>query len=428
MAIAFACPGCGKRFKVEDDKAGRKGKCPSCQTAFQIPAAPSRKPDEEEEGFEVVEEAPPRERVPSRRRPPGDDLDARARDEERPRRRQPVEHEDDEDEEERPRRRKKKQKSSTGLIIGLVSGAVGLLVLLGIGILLLLRLGGSSTVADDLKYLPENSRIFVSLNMDVVTGSDLYKRLRQETTLLHNFDQQAAGDFAQDLTEMERMTVAGSQENNALLVVVRYKKPVSLDNLAAKSKLKLNQEEDYGGYKVRHDGFQGLAVTERRTVVAGPVLILRTVLERKGARASLSPGLQSAFHELDFTKPIAAAMDLQSLGANPAGGGLPFALGPKPTAAPESFTAHVELGANASVSVALTCKGVQEAEELKKQVEKGLAMFKGPIPLPVIPREVVEILKNIQVSANGTKVLLTLSVDNNTLVEAAKKIPNRPGP
>lgn len=430
MAIAFACPGCGKRFKVDDDKAGRKGKCPGCNAAFQIPAAPPRRPDDDE-GFEVVEEAPPPARAEARRRAPADDLDDRARDEDRPRRRRPVadEYAGDEEEEERPRRRrKKKRKSSTGLIIGLVSGAVGLLILLGVGVLLLFRLGGSSTVADDLKYLPDNSQVFVSVNMDKVTGSELYKRLREETGVLNNFDQQAIGDFAKELTDMERMTVAGTAEDNSFLVVLRYKKVVSLDNLAAKSKIKLNQEEEFGGYKVRHDGFQGVAVTERKTVVTGPVQILRQVLERKGAKASLSAGLQPAFNELDFTKPIAVAMDLQATAANQPGAGLPFALGPKPGAAPDSFTAHVDLGTNATVSVSIACKGAQEAEDLKKGIEKRLAMFKGPIPLPGMPREVVEALKNLQVTANDNKVLLSLSVDNNTVVEIAKKIPAVPRP
>ena len=35
--IRFACPGCGATYSVEDRKGGKAGKCPKCQTQFQIP-------------------------------------------------------------------------------------------------------------------------------------------------------------------------------------------------------------------------------------------------------------------------------------------------------------------------------------------------------------------------------------------------------
>ena len=36
--IRFACPGCSATFTVTDEKAGKTGKCPKCQTQFTIPA------------------------------------------------------------------------------------------------------------------------------------------------------------------------------------------------------------------------------------------------------------------------------------------------------------------------------------------------------------------------------------------------------
>ncbi|MGH2688875.1 MAG: MJ0042-type zinc finger domain-containing protein [Actinomycetota bacterium] len=35
--IRFACPGCGATYSVDDAKGGKAGKCPKCQTQFQIP-------------------------------------------------------------------------------------------------------------------------------------------------------------------------------------------------------------------------------------------------------------------------------------------------------------------------------------------------------------------------------------------------------
>jgi len=41
MAIQFQCPQCDKTLKVADENAGKKAKCPSCQTVVQIPFATS---------------------------------------------------------------------------------------------------------------------------------------------------------------------------------------------------------------------------------------------------------------------------------------------------------------------------------------------------------------------------------------------------
>lgn len=35
--IRFSCPGCGATYSVDDSKAGKTGKCPKCQSQFQIP-------------------------------------------------------------------------------------------------------------------------------------------------------------------------------------------------------------------------------------------------------------------------------------------------------------------------------------------------------------------------------------------------------
>src|SRR5690242_5080167 len=35
--IRFSCPGCGAVYTVDDAKGGKTGKCPKCQTQFQIP-------------------------------------------------------------------------------------------------------------------------------------------------------------------------------------------------------------------------------------------------------------------------------------------------------------------------------------------------------------------------------------------------------
>ena len=39
MPIEFFCPGCWNRMRTPDDTAGRKGRCPKCETKVRIPEA-----------------------------------------------------------------------------------------------------------------------------------------------------------------------------------------------------------------------------------------------------------------------------------------------------------------------------------------------------------------------------------------------------
>lgn len=53
MTIAFSCP-CGRSFKVPDENAGKKTKCPKCDRPLTVPAAE----EEVVEDFEFVEDEP----------------------------------------------------------------------------------------------------------------------------------------------------------------------------------------------------------------------------------------------------------------------------------------------------------------------------------------------------------------------------------
>ena len=39
MSIVFECPSCGKRAQAPDELAGKKARCPQCQTVIQVPQA-----------------------------------------------------------------------------------------------------------------------------------------------------------------------------------------------------------------------------------------------------------------------------------------------------------------------------------------------------------------------------------------------------
>ncbi len=184
--IRFACPGCGATYSVSDEKAGKTGKCPKCQSQFVIPLAeepPPPLPTPSVDATAPVEIAPcpgcqarlsvatadlgvdvecphcqtiyPAVRpgqqplpkaekriadvvesiTPRSKRPRDDDDDERPRskrlrdddDDERPSRRR-ARDDDDYDDEERPRKKKKKSRHSNVESKRVMAGVLALLL------------------------------------------------------------------------------------------------------------------------------------------------------------------------------------------------------------------------------------------------------------------------------------------------------------
>ena len=179
--IKFACPGCAAVFSVGDEKAGKSGKCPKCESQFMIPeaeppavgAAPpplSPPPPAEDPGVEIkpcpgcqakltvspgdlgldvecpycktvykakklggtaaapaVDDRPsprPRDDRPKRRNRGDDD------DEDRPSKRRDRYDDDDDDRPSRRRRRVEGRSSSESTTLGIVSLVTGILAII----------------------------------------------------------------------------------------------------------------------------------------------------------------------------------------------------------------------------------------------------------------------------------------------------------
>jgi len=93
--IQFNCPGCQASYSVSDERAGKQGKCPKCQTAFTVPtptatSTPVRDPEPEEErprkrATRREEAEDDEDRLRAKRRPREDEEEARPRKERKPR-------------------------------------------------------------------------------------------------------------------------------------------------------------------------------------------------------------------------------------------------------------------------------------------------------------------------------------------------------
>ena len=218
MALTFSCPACKSVLRVSDEMAGKKARCPSCQTVFTLPkeseaaaplpapkpaappapsepapapkkAAPpiSLTPDDDDEPTPRSKKPPPLSEKPSRKRPRDEDDDEK--DEPRPPRRRPVvdndddeEVDDDDDDRPRRRRRKKPASSNTGLwVLGGIGAVVVLLLVCGGGILLISGMGGGGQ-----KIALNNGQFSVNDSLGITDSFD--KRNRQSRCKRYQID------------------------------------------------------------------------------------------------------------------------------------------------------------------------------------------------------------------------------------------------
>jgi hypothetical protein len=104
MPIAVVCPSCAARLGAPDQLIGKKVKCPKCQSPIAVPNPADA------DGFEVVDDAPPRRSAPVKAvaaRPARPAVaDEEDDDDDRPRKRRPARDEDDDDEPVRPKSRR----------------------------------------------------------------------------------------------------------------------------------------------------------------------------------------------------------------------------------------------------------------------------------------------------------------------------------
>ena len=143
MPVTFPCP-CGNTLRVNDDLAGRRVRCPTCQAAVAVPAA------EPPPAFEVVDGPvnPPPPAARAKARPVAPPEFEAADDTPRPKRRPPEDDRDDADD--RPRRNRPRRRAARGddsrdaggrvggrQVLAIVAGVV--MVLLGLANFLLAR-------------------------------------------------------------------------------------------------------------------------------------------------------------------------------------------------------------------------------------------------------------------------------------------------
>jgi len=151
MPIAFACPSCAKSFRVADELAGRRSKCPACGTTLTVPNG--------SDAYAAPAQMPPAAPMPMggtagnayEYAPAGTS----------------------------PASLGGKAKFKKMAVLSAVVLGVGAVVAVGGWFLYSLVFGPSSLGSDDLKYLPDNCHTVASFRPDEYLESSIAKELKK---------------------------------------------------------------------------------------------------------------------------------------------------------------------------------------------------------------------------------------------------------
>jgi hypothetical protein len=439
MAIQFSCAGCGNILRVGDEMAGRKGKCPRCGLVNQVPFADGSLPPPMVPAapFPAAAIAPTPVTPPAAQPAPyvepapmdvGGPFEVSAAP------------------------RKKKNKLLLPLLIG--GGVLGLLLLccapLGyFGYTYFFSAG----LGSEQKYFPNDTQAVASFRVDQATSSDFYKQIKD--TLKKGGEDQfneknAEKNFGVPLSDIERITVAGSFTDNKLMIMVRTKKSIKgadvKGNLSGSFKTStINGTEIYENDDDLKESF---CVVESNLVLLSPYKTLKAVIDR-GKKPDLSDAMQAALKKADFSKTMAFAVNVKELVSKAGGdkkgtngpsqdpfgrlvdmfgkGGPPEKQLEKFARKIESISGSLDLKTDLTLQIQVDCKDNVTAEDIRKLTEASLVLLKlfGD-DSEDYPKEIVEdVTTNIKVSSSGTSASASGTIKGAPIVAYAKKLKDK---
>jgi hypothetical protein len=480
MPIPFKCTGCDKAFRVADELAGRKTKCPACATVLVVPdgaiaARPMRKPaplpPPVEDDYDVVEEedeAPAKKKAapvkakakaPSRREEEDEDDQPRRRG---ARKEEPLEEvleevegdeEEDEEDEPTPKKRGKKKpakkKGGSGLVIGLLVGGLVAVMLLcagGVGVAAWvwgpMLWGGASA---PLTYAPDNCVMVANVRWDDLRNSAAWKSIERENPDMQKSMNKSElnGILQKDVVQFVMMGGGGSATLGNFVGYVKTKQPMTPDDLkAAAPKGTEFKESQAGSYKVYESKGHTFCLLDSRTALLGDdAQTLRTVITRN-KKPTFTPEMERALADMNWSKAVAAAGSVKSWPGMNAGPGVPGPKGgpgvpPGPPGGPgvppgppagggmpnyfegvEAFTLNVDITADVKATLVVQCKDAKSAEDLRKLADGGITAAKNG---PGVDSDTKDFLNALKFANVGPKLTAELIIRGDTIAKATKQ-------
>jgi hypothetical protein len=291
MLLPFDCTICGRSFEVGDDRAGSSVRCPHCGTANQIPWTHGTPPP-----APLPPPLPP-PRV-SENSPPAKEgvaLPFAVSDGAEP-----------------PTRGNKKRRYRI-LLLSLTALVTFLCLPCGLTGWWYFR---STSLGSEQKYFPDRTQLVLSIQVDKALNSDLIKNVRTDRKDEPFDDKTTENRFGIPLSQIERITVAGSTADAKEMVwIFRTRKSIKAGDIKSNLGRSNYDDTNMNGfiiYQANDESQYSFCVVEDKVVLFAPMSTLQAILKR-GKKPVLPETMMTALAKADFSRTVAFAINFKEL-------------------------------------------------------------------------------------------------------------------
>jgi HEAT repeat protein len=403
MAIAFACPHCGKSYQLADNMAGRQGICTQCAESFRIPHPAEGPQPEAPPSYLPLQETTAGKAEAGHAATQSVEMPPVKMKKKRPRRRF-----EDHSQERAISWRNLTRKQFWGLVGG-VSGFVLLLVLAWWWL-------SSPGISRELYYLPDNAQVIAVMDLEALNGSEAFRRFKEEAKITNaEIDVEFLRVLGVKFSQISRAVLGGNfGEATDVVLVLRLNAPITIDTILASKRrdrferVTINRDEVHEGQQ------EAYCVPDDRTVVLGTPEAVRKVL-RRGRKASLSPGTQAALGKTDLGRVLSVAVDIRDLQPKK-NAVLQRAFPPAwaPLFDAEAFALVADVREFLGVTATMVCRDADHAEDLKSLLE---GSFQALRRMPGASRNTVQVLEMCKVTTSGANLTASATVPADLVTE-----------
>lgn len=310
----------------------------------------------------------------------------------------------------------RRRRAPVGLIVG------GVVALILIGLIVWAIVGGGKPQA--MRYLPDHSKIVATFAVSDWLQSDAYQLLHDDDQMKRGLDQmiEQIGKSGIDPQTITRVTIAGATDDlddldEDGLMIVTVSEPVDQE------KVRIAFAEDHGpygqapqttrasvgDYEIHHINDQALTFIDDRTLIIGAKATVEAVLERDGS-PDLSEGMKRAIGAADFDATIAMAVNLEVIDPGP--------MAPTQVSNVLGRLSHMGMAMNVGDSFDARIEiGMAESDDaaMLKEVLEGISA--GAALMLDLPEELMDALRDVQITAGGQTVTLEADVAARTILD-----------
>lgn len=249
-----------------------------------------------------------------------------------------------------------------------------------------------------LHYIPPEADILVSAHVGQMVAARLYAEIQYEIPFIRRLLADNTGLVFEDL---ERITLAGTAARGSQVWVLALRKAArpGLVLSAPHRRRRKYALESVGKHVVYcSDAGTSFCLADPQTLVIAEAGLLQTVLKRT-APPALRPELHRAILGLDFSQPLAMAVDLTAIDSAER---IIWPFDGPMLAHCRRALVQISLGDRVEVGAVLVCRSRQIAEQLTATARRQLAEVS--LGQHTLPPSAVEMLRTAQVEADADRL------------------------